>query len=117
MKFFSSGFFLLFFLINFSSAASLKIKIDYSESVDVFEIMDHLSMWSDRSLVEYRKYWERNIGFSGEDKILLDEYVRLRKKYEKKQKRFSMERQLFSSSSNSFDSFSKVSISPVSGLR
>lgn len=55
----------------------------YYEATDVFEIMDHVSMWHRDLPKAYRKAWLKKFSLSLEDKSYLSKYKDLRLKYHK----------------------------------
>lgn len=71
--------FSLFLLIQIPLKA--KTSVTYSEAADVFEIMDHVSLWTTKLSPEIRRYWEKKFGaIGGEDENLLERYISIRRK-------------------------------------
>ncbi len=58
-----------------------KVTVNYSEAADVFEIMDHVSLWTEKLPTAIRRHWEKKFGeIGGEDLNLINEYIALRRK-------------------------------------
>ncbi|ATH08147.1 hypothetical protein BIY24_09355 [Halobacteriovorax marinus] len=57
--------------------------VDYSESFDVFQIVDGISQWREGAPKEYRAYYEEKFSLSSADKEMLGIYKALREKYHK----------------------------------
>jgi len=55
----------------------------YSESTDVFELMDHVSRWRKGLDIDYLKSWQKRFTLSSEDKSFLSEYRKLRVRYQR----------------------------------
>lgn len=69
----------LFFIISFNSFS--KVNVVYSEAADVFEIMDHVSLWTTKLPTAIRRHWEKKFGeIGGEDLNLINQYIALRRK-------------------------------------
>lgn len=61
---------------------SVDIRLEYSESADVFELLDNVSNWNeDFCHPAYKKYWESKFPLTDEDKNLFQEYRQLRMKF------------------------------------
>ena len=58
-------------------AISFKFNVNYSESADVFELMDHVSAWHPGLEKEYRDYWEKKFGISSSDNSLFKDYGKI----------------------------------------
>lgn len=76
----------LFLLIStFLVAAkepSIQIKVEYSMSADVFELMDNVSnWWPGFTEDEYQKYWNKQVKSDPKDIGIFKKYVSIRKKY------------------------------------
>jgi hypothetical protein len=82
---------LVLILINFGCSTAkvnnkkvMKVQIDvtYSESADIFVILDNVSgWWEGFTEAEYKKYWVIRFGISTNDDVLFGQYVKLRWKY------------------------------------
>lgn len=55
--------------------------IVYSESFDVFQIIDGISNWKDGAPKEYREYYEKTFKLTSSDDEILKKYAAIRKKY------------------------------------
>jgi hypothetical protein len=66
-----------------SPAFAKKNFVSYTEAFDVFEIVDHLSGWHPNSRNEYFKYFESTYKINHADKMMLENYREVRKKYHK----------------------------------
>ncbi|MBT4760689.1 MAG: hypothetical protein HOO06_03230 [Bdellovibrionaceae bacterium] len=61
---------------------SVKIDVLYSESADIFDLMDNVSnWWPGFTEVEYSKFWHKKFGIKKEDKLLFKKYTAIRQKY------------------------------------
>jgi hypothetical protein len=89
-----------------SVLASLKLNIEYSEAVDVFEILDGLSNWNEKG---NSLYLTMGINLSDDDQKLVEKYKKIRIKYHKSLLQEN-ENNLFSSldkrGADKFDAFS-----------
>ena len=56
---------------------------EYSEATNVFEIMDHVSLWHKKLSRVYFNEWSKRFTLSLEDKNYLEQYKDLRQKYHK----------------------------------
>jgi hypothetical protein len=56
--------------------AELRIQAGYSESADLYSLMDNVSLWSPEGFndPEYREYWEETFGWSEADQAWADRY-------------------------------------------
>jgi hypothetical protein len=56
--------------------ADLRVNAGYSESADLFSLMDNVSLWSPKGFndPEYREFWEATFGWSDEDQAWADRY-------------------------------------------
>jgi hypothetical protein len=62
--------------------SKIDIKVEYSKSADIFELMDNVSnWWPGFTEVEYEKYWNKNIKSQPDDIQLFQKYISLREKY------------------------------------
>ncbi|MBL6991046.1 MAG: hypothetical protein ISR65_14770 [Bacteriovoracaceae bacterium] len=69
---------------NSASSASIKVKMHYLEGANLFEVVDQLSQWkSGEYFKEYKKYWDEKLKLSALEEALLDDYAKLRQKYDK----------------------------------
>ncbi len=59
-----------------SARAELRVNAGYSESADLFSLMDNVSLWSPDGFndPEYREYWEATFGWSEQDQAWADRY-------------------------------------------
>lgn len=55
----------------------------YSEATDVFELMDHMSLWHPSLSRDYIRAWSKRFTLSSEDKNYLSEYKKIRLRYHK----------------------------------
>ena len=61
---------------------NISIEVFYSESADIFEILDNLSdWWPEFVWKEYQEYWLNNFALNKSDRVLLKKYSKIRKKY------------------------------------
>ncbi len=75
--------FLMLFVSSYTQAGSkVEIKIEYSRSADVFEIMDNVAnWWPGFNEEEYSNFWRKRFGLSEKDNELLGRYAKIREKY------------------------------------
>jgi hypothetical protein len=60
---------------------AVELHFQTQPSANLFWMVDQLSQWSPEfTSLEYRKYWEKKVGFTDDDLTMLDRYARLRKK-------------------------------------
>ncbi len=72
------------FISSFAYAqnSNLDIKIEYSKSADIFDLMDNVSnWWPGFTEEEYAKYWKENIKSHSDDRQFFQKYIDIRKKY------------------------------------
>jgi hypothetical protein len=62
--------------------AELRVNAGYSESVDLFSLMDNVSLWSPKGFndPEYREYWQATFGWSEDDQAWADRYREYRER-------------------------------------
>lgn len=68
-----SIFWLLLVVVISTQAAdvNVQVKIEYSRSADIFEVMDNVSnWWPGFTEEEYSKYWQKEFGFSTATKLM-----------------------------------------------
>ena len=55
--------------LTHSARADLRVNAGYSESADLFSLMDNVSLWSPEGFndPEYREYWVETFGWNAED--------------------------------------------------
>jgi hypothetical protein len=73
------------FIVTLLLMSTLSIKaavsVSYSEAADVFEIMDHVSLWSTHLSPAIRRHWEKKFGpIGGEDLNMINKYIAIRRK-------------------------------------
>ena len=73
---------ILFLICSFRVDASIKIEARYSDSANIFNIMDNVSeWWNGFCEIEYSQYWKSKYGISEDDKKLFVQYKIIREKY------------------------------------
>ena len=96
-------FFILFILLNpFKTYAGLNLSAIYSESTQIFEIIDQVSKWHEKNWSAYGKYWEDNLKFSSKQREMINQYIELRRKYKVKRDE-SSKTLIFSNPSKTYD--------------
>ena len=73
----------LIFILLCSKSFALKGSAEYSEATDVFEIMDHVSMWHGSLSRSYINEWQKRFPLNLKDKGILAEYKKIRLKHHK----------------------------------
>jgi hypothetical protein len=73
-------------LVIFASStlahADVKLKAVYSESANIFDVMDNVSNWWDGFCEEeYQKFWTNRYGISDDERVLFSRYKQLRERY------------------------------------
>ena len=82
MKLYLSILLLIVFPLLAHAGQKVEIKVDYSRSADIFEVMDNVAnWWPGFNEEEYFKYWEKEFGISEKDKELFSRYSKIREKY------------------------------------
>ncbi len=76
--------FLIFFSTLLSAPLCARGAGEYSEATDVFELMDHVTRWSNKLTPVYRHAWEKKFPLTLEDKSLFSQYATLRKQFSDK---------------------------------
>jgi hypothetical protein len=68
--------------LTHSARADLRVNAGYSESADLFSLMDNVSLWSPEGFndPEYREYWETTFGWSEDDQAWADRYREYRER-------------------------------------
>lgn len=62
-------------------AEAVQLRFATGQSANLFWMVDQLSQWDSRyTSPAYRTYWEKKVGFSDGDYVVLDQYARLRRR-------------------------------------
>lgn len=84
---FSHKYLMLVFLMLIScNIFATPIQVKYSESVDIFNFIDHLSLWDAELPTQYFDFWKKNQATAqttANDQKILKEYAKVRIKYSK----------------------------------
>lgn len=64
------------------SSATVKIQVVYSESANIFDVMDNVSnWWPGFCEEEYQKYWSKKLPLTAKDKDLFEKYRTIRERH------------------------------------
>jgi hypothetical protein len=98
---------LICFFISFSVFA--RGAGEYSEATDVFELMDHVTRWSDTLTPVYRNAWVKKFPLTLEDKSMFSQYAAIRKgEYEKSPQSKGQGSDIFGEFPKGYDAFSEA---------
>lgn len=98
----------LLFSFIFSLSIFARGAGEYSEATDVFELMDHVSRWSNTLTPVYRNAWVKKFPLTLEDKSMFSQYAAIRKaEYEKSQQAQGLGSDIFGDFPIGYDAFSE----------